>query len=344
MSDLGIIVPTTTNFKLHQRKFLLTYKTHINKELLIEWFSQIYDLKEFGVCHETSEDGYEHTHFLVHTAKQPSVTDANKFDYNDNENIIHPNIKKLLTTTHYNNVFNYLHKQDKNVYTNITADNFDKNVKTQNLIDKIEKCKSWGEVLRHDDIKHDIRWCKSWASDIFNSKPKIMPKCNINYKTLTKWQKNLYIKLKSAPVEREIIWVWSDKSKQGKSTFVKYLQNKLNVFCVKRIKNLDDIGYCYNNESVLIIDLPRSKSKLLENNLKDYFIDNSHIKYNNDNFLSIIETLSDHGSYNCGKYDGKYVIFNCHIVILSNCSNEYVDKYLPNRIYSVEAKLDEPII
>ncbi len=344
MSELGIEIPTTTTFKLKQRKFLLTYKTHIGKELLIEWFSEIYDLREFAVCHEISDEGYQHTHMLCHTIKQPCITDSRKFDFTIENEIIHPNIKKLLTASHYINVFNYMHKQDKNVYTNITNSTLDKNVKTQFLINKIEKCKTWYEVLRDDEIKHEIRWCKSWASEIFNSKCKSMPICNINYKTLTKWQKNLYESLKSKPREREIIWCWSDKSKQGKSTFIKYLQNKMSVFCVKQIKNLDNIGYCYNNESVMIIDLPRGKSKALENNLNDYFLGNDRMTSSHDNLLSILETLSDHGSYNCGKYDGKYVIFNCHLLVMSNCCYRGVDKYLPERITSIEAKLDELVI
>ena len=154
-----------------------------------------------------------------------------------------------------------------------------------------------------------------------------------------KWQKDLYNKLKSTPIEREIIWVWSPSAKQGKSTFIKYLQSKLSVFCAKRIKTLDDIGYSYNNENVLIIDLPMGKSKTLESNLLNYFQADYNTSFN-DNLLSIIETLSDKGSYNCGKYEGKYVIFDCHILVMSNCCPEYVDRYLPERLYSVEAKLE----
>lgn len=333
MSDLGIDIPVTS-FKLHAKKFLLTYKSHINKENLLEYISTIYDLKEFGICHETSEEGYEHTHFLVHTVKQPCITDARKFDYNE----IHPNIKKLLTNTHYSNVFNYLHKQDNNVYTNITDSTLDKNIETQKTIELIEKCNSWGDVLRHPDLCHKIRWCRSWAMDIFYSKPKKPPKCNITYRNLLVWQKDIYNKLKKPPIEREIIWCYSPTAKQGKSTFIKYLQSKMTVFCAKKLRNLDDIGYSYNQENVIVIDLPMGKSKTLESNLQNHFQADYPQSFN-DNLLSIIETLSDKGSYNCGKYEGKYVIFDCHILVMSNCCPEYVDKYLPNRLYSVEAKL-----
>jgi hypothetical protein len=337
MNNFGVEIDTTvTGFKLQARRFFLTYPTHINKEELVEWFSrEFYDLKFFGVAHETGDTGYNHTHFLVNTVKQPNIQNANKFDYQGN----HPNIKKILTEAHWKHCFNYLHKQDTNVYTNIKIEDLDKQTKCNNLIKAIEKCKSWGEVLRHPEIGHEIRWCRQWAKDIFDSKPKSAPKCNIKFGDLFKWQKDLYNQLKNNPEDRQIIWTWGNPS-EGKSTFTKYLENKRSVLNIKHIDTIDSVGFVYNGEDIIVIDLDWTKSKRLEQELMEFYSNSEEhnrtkLSKTYDTLLSVIETLSDHGSYTSPKYEGKHVVFDCHILVMSNCNPENVRKHLPNRLFPI---------
>ena len=333
LDNCGVILETTNSkFKLHNRKFFLTYKSHINKEELIEWFTtHLYDLKFFAVAHETSDDGYEHTHFLAHTNKLPDVADSRKFDYNG----IHPNIRKVTTDKYWSNCFNYVNKQDTSVYTNITIGDLDKNVKTLQLIEKIQQCKTFKDVLRHNEIAYEVGLRLHWVRDIWNTRPMPTPKCSLTYRNMEQWQKDLYNKLKKPPVEREIIWCYSTTSKQGKSTFVKYLCNKFDVFLCNTYK-LNDIGYLYNNQDIIIFDIPFAKSKVLEDKVKNYF---EHNIIFNDTMLSVFETLSNKSQYTSGKYSGKTVVFNSHLLVMSNANPTDISKYLPNRLSVVEAKL-----
>ena len=75
---------------------------------------------------------------------------------------------------------------------------------------------------------------------MFGARTKPAPKCDIKYQHLLKWQKKLYDHFKKPPVDREVIWIYSELPKQGKTTFVKYLQGKMNVLRLNTFK-LNDI-------------------------------------------------------------------------------------------------------
>ncbi len=336
MEQLGFDVDTTApNFNLRTRRFFLTYKSIIDKHEYITWFqNHLYDLNEYGVCHEIGDTGYEHTHILICTKLQPNIKNSNRFDYNG----IHPHIKKINGDFHYNNCFNYLYKFDETPYTNIDPNALGKNGKTQLLITKIQSHNNWRDVMRDEDICHDIRYNLNWAREVFGARTKPAPKCDIKYQHLLKWQKKLYDHFKKPPVDREVVWIYSELPKQGKTTFIKYLQGKMNVLLLNTFK-LNDISYLYNEENIIVFDLSFAKSKKLESNLKNYFEDGITF---NDTILTCCETLSNHPLLTSSKYAGKTSLFNCHICVLSNCPPTYIDKYLPQRLHVVKAHLDKP--
>jgi hypothetical protein len=344
INKYGIGLDTTSSsFQLKQRQFVLTYSAKIPKEELVEWFStNFYDLKHFGVCHETYTEDDEagelryHTHFLLHTTKQPNITDARKFDYIIDGIVYHPNIKKIFTKSHFDNWFHYFHKEDENPYTNITNGDLDKNVKVGELINTILAHTTFAHVLKDENIRYDIRRHLNWAKEVWKSKPPKKVICDIKYQELLFWQRYIYRHLKNEPIMRQIIWIWSDKPEQGKSTLMKYISNKYSVLKLDTFK-LNDIAFIYNNENIVYFDLSWSKSKNLETNLLNYFKDNIPF---NDGMFNTLENLSNQDILTSCKYEGKSSAFSSHIIVCSNCDPRYVSKYLPKRIYPVKATLN----
>ena len=348
----GIALDTTsTNFKLHQRQFALTYANiRINKEDLVEWFStNFYDLKMFGVCWETykqvdeNDDAEEiryHTHFLISCVKQPLITNSRKFDWIDaNNNVYHPNIKKIFTSNHFNSWCSYIFKEDETPYTNIKDSDLDKNLKTSQLRNIIQSKKSWKEVVMDDEICFEIQRHLNWAKMMFVNRPPPKAKCSIKWKDLMPYQKMLYKHCKTEPKERQIIWVYSPVTKQGKSTFIKYLNNKFSILRLNT-SDIEKIAFLYNNEDIVVFDLSWAKSKDIENSLQEYFNDDIPLNRFNSMF-DCLERLSNQDILTSSKYESKTSAFNSHIFVLSNCSPEYVGEYLPNRIYPVIASLSD---
>ena len=148
--------------------------------------------------------------------------------------------------------------------------------------------------------------------------------------------------MKNDPVDREIIWVWSDKPKQGKSVFKQFLQSKLELLCIDYQSNkigMNDIVHLYDCEDVIVFDLPWSKSKSLEKRLETSFEEGGEMLSNT--LLDTLENLSNKGQeFTSVKYMGRKIIINAHIVVFSNANPFHVCKVLPDRLKIVEAKLE----
>jgi len=156
-------------FHLRHRRNLLTYKSHIDKTLLLEFLNNLRPVRYHTICHETADNAhpYEHTHIVFAFYTQPNYTNPRKFDYED----IHPHIKNILDDKHYNNAHNYCFKEDPNVLTNYTDDGTSHSVKVQ--IEKISKKRKLKEVFFDEDTGGIAKERTYWAKTIFHmSRPR----------------------------------------------------------------------------------------------------------------------------------------------------------------------------
>lgn len=145
-TDLTTEVPEA-GFRLQAKKFLLTYKTHIDKGELAHFV----DVKmkctcEVKICHETSEDGYEHTHCAVKCPKKPNITDCRRFDWGEGDDVIHPNIRLPRDAAHWRAIVKYLDKQDDAVYGELPIE-YSSEEKFQEAVEYVKSCETWNQVM-----------------------------------------------------------------------------------------------------------------------------------------------------------------------------------------------------
>jgi len=116
-------IKETSTFNMSARYFMLTYKTHLNKEKYIQWFKdEIWGGKDVAFIRLAHENGkgdeitpYEHTHVLVDLGANRTWKDCGrKFDFCNeiDGEWIHPHINRYKTIKHFRNGRNYIAKED----------------------------------------------------------------------------------------------------------------------------------------------------------------------------------------------------------------------------------------
>lgn len=123
------------------------------------------------------------------------------------------------------------------------------------------------------------------------------------------WQKDVLDKLSKPPVKRQIIWIWSEESETGKSTFGDYLKSQFRVLCGSH--ELKRTLYQYDSENIIYFDLARSDPCDAE-------------------MLRQLEELSNHTVLSSTMYQGGQKWINSHIVVSTN--RKPPCHKLPNRI------------
>ena len=112
---------SSKTFRIKTQRLLLTYKTHLDKELFIAHFERklreslkipigdnVYEICRLGHENGDPNEPYEHTHVVMILNKCLETTNARYFDYND----IHPNIKAISRKTEVPIVLKYIAKED----------------------------------------------------------------------------------------------------------------------------------------------------------------------------------------------------------------------------------------
>lgn len=199
-------------FRLLNTRIHLTYEGHIEPPAYIAWIRDKFrkrELVQFSVVQEVGETGYEHTHVLLKFDKKIDIKNCRAFDYD----LTHPNIKKVLNNTHWNNVVAY-HCKQGTPYSNIGA--------TKSVRDEIEEIWTYDTVS--DAILNACKSIKEVGGTIaaFNCKP-------IDYGKepddiiLRPWQKKQMEIMEEKPHPDMIDWIWDPYGLAGKSFFSKYM-------------------------------------------------------------------------------------------------------------------------
>jgi len=130
---------------------------------------------------------------------------------------------------------------------------------------------------------------------------------------LCAWQKEVKELLSGPIVHRRIIWIWSDKSKTGKTLFMQHIASIYkNKYLITDDLDKKNVLYAYNGHHIIHIALPRDVSIAQLNFLK-----------------GTIELLSDGGLHMSSKYEARNKLVSAHIVVTSNQPPDV--KSLPHR-------------
>lgn len=340
LTDCGVDCIINDKFRISNKRLFLTYPAQHPKRELFEWFiTNVGELKWYKISHESykNENELGHTHFLLEFTNKPDIKNVRFFDYMDT----HPNIKRVSSTFHFGNSIKYLDKEDEAPFTNIKINDFDVNEALTELYDKIQSHNYWRNVINDSTIRKQVSNKMNWCKEVWVARPKQKVKAKLKYQDLVPYQKDLYNHLKNGPVDREIIWCWSDKPKQGKSVFKQFLQSKLELLCIDYQSSkigMNDIVHLYDEEDVIVFDLPWNKSKSLEKRLETAFLEGGEMLSNT--LLDTLENLSNKGQeFTSVKYMGRKIVINAHIVVFSNANPFHICKVLPDRLKIIEAKL-----
>lgn len=238
---------TEKTFRLTAKRVMLTYKTHIPKDIL-EDFLKLKRACDFIRCaHETGDTShdYPHTHVVIEFHTPPNFKDCRVFDFDD----IHPNIEIAKNLTHFKRMKKYIAKED--------PENDDlKDEDDRTFAEKIWSFDTVQEMLK--SIGPD---CVTAALQIWANKPlPEMPKREVEWR---EWQNEVFALL-SRPVGRQIFWICDTKGNSGKSFLAEWLEDNAGALLLTQmggardsatiVKGALDRGW---DGSLTVIDLPR---------------------------------------------------------------------------------------
>lgn len=290
--------PDPKNFRLQNHRYIITYRTHIDKIDLIAHIETVAKIKKekmkfIRVAHESGHNDpivpYEHTHVLVDFGKVFSSKDQHIFDYKD----IHPNIKFTVTKRHWEIQKRYIAKEDPQNEDLLEDASMVMGVANSlSLKDAyVNYVRKFGDVMGVKTIYESL------SSDIEREPPNIQ---------LREWQEEI-IKRFNQPVDRSVVWITDIKGGCGKSTFLDWME----LSYPDKVCGLVQLGGTQNSATIIknhidkypkteiiIIDLPRDAQKR--------------------NIYDSIESFKN-GKMNTTKYSGKTFRFNkCHVCVLAN--------------------------
>jgi len=290
-------------FRLNNRRIMLTYTSHLPKEEFTEWLGRQckpYIIKEIYIAHETGEDvknPYDHTHVCLDFGKPFQTRRCRKFDYTE----IHPHIRKILTALHWKNAVRYMAKEDVSClelekYKGEVADKFD--------VELLWQCKSLHEAMVmfcNDERKAagiKLLWeMRDIAEPEFRSAP---------LDVLLPWQQHVWNVCLGKPDDREIFFVVNEEAGCGKSLFLAHLHDHfpktVGVVSMGRPQDMGDVLYDQLDRGkvdVIVVDCPMG-----------HFFERQH--------LSTLESFKD-GRWSKTKHKGRLVrMARPHIIVFTN--------------------------
>lgn len=266
-------------FRINACRFLLTYKTHINKDELVLFFNKLCKTKkgenkpevkfcrsghEFGKNHESDKEDYEHTHTCIEFTKHFVSQDPEIFNFTTKDKeVIHPHMKYCgkVENKKWNDMKRYISKED--------PENADLLTETLPLVDRVFAC----------DTKYDVAKLCNRPGDIIgllaihalkpneDKKNLIYHELGGNKFNLYQWQYEILDEMKDmSGNSRKVTWIYDPMGNSGKSTFAKDLQSNGIAYRVEGTGNGYEncaylLGNAYKNKAWngknIIFDFPR---------------------------------------------------------------------------------------
>ncbi len=296
----------TSGFRIQNKRFLLTYKTHLNKMEFIEHFEEKYKKWKpifVDLCHENGNQDveYEHSHVLVKFEKMAQSTNCRIFDYNE----IHPNIKKVCSNKHWENLLDYCGKEDPEWEHKSPPNLADTVWKSESLQDALKNnVKNAGEALGIK-VLYEARRCDLEIDSIDPNYP---------------WQLELLEILEEKPDNRKVYWIYDPVGGTGKTQMSKYL-----------MMNEPDKYHVLQNPPGGMRDAMTIINNALNTGWKAHAMIVNFTREKMENkFYGVLETIKD-GIGTSVKYQGRTMVWPCpHLVIFANFLPD-VDKMSADR-------------
>lgn len=131
----------------------------------------------------------------------------------------------------------------------------------------------------------------------------------------------------SAPLNRRVVWIWSDSSQRNKTTFMNYIQS-LDAHSVIPISGLPDEKYIFSmvtrDTRIIWFDCPREVSQAQRERL-----------------IHLVEQCSNHGFKTVCHYQARQVLVKCHVVVTANWDPMTIQ--LPKRLLHVNVENDPAV-
>lgn len=290
-------------FRFANQYALFTYKYHIDKLLVEEFFKNICNSARVRSAHETGDEqcNYNHTHVVVDFGKAYQTRVARKFDIpwvDGSLNIevdIHPHIRTLRSRSAHTDALRYIAKEDPE-----NADLL--NVQEVTLAERVWDNASVQEALKGCNNMNQVMGTIA----LFNLKKLPVPKMQMEYPH--QWQKNLCEALENEdPDKREVYWFYDSTGNTGKSEFCRkfFLDHPKDTVILTQFGGQKDTATIFQQllkngktPRYVLCDLPRS--------MEDKQI------------YEPIEAVKN-GMLTAIKYEGGFTIFDQpHVVIFAN--------------------------
>lgn len=280
-------------FSFANRRIFLTYKSHIDKGLIREFFTGgRLKAVEVEIAHETGDEHhpYDHTHVYVDFGRRYQTTIARKFDIEG----IHPHIKLVKYEKHRDNIYKYLTKEDPS--------NEHLRRRFMTMAEKVWRCKNKREVAMMADKPHEVAGLLTMY-DLRDDSEYFGEFDDIEF---IEWQHYLEEELKLPVDDRQIIWYVDLIGGCGKTFYCKYRRAVHRDVVISGNKDVGNVAHLIKraiddgswNKKIVFFDFSRSIRKSI-----DY------------------DTIEDvkNGMLTSTKYNGGFIsIKSPHVVIFSN--------------------------
>jgi len=341
--DVVEACPKGGKFRIQNQRFFLTYKTHIPKESIVEFFQEK-NAKETNVAHEvaSSETDYEHSHVFVDFGKSYQSRNARVFDFNG----IHPNIKLIKTAKHLERIWAYLCKEDHD------NDHLLARITTQTLVDVVWSKETVNDVLRMAKKPNDVSGLVAlWGFKKHEKKRSLELK--------HQWQFDLEAKLLEPITNdndyRKIIWYLDVVGNTGKTLFSSYMKQKHgaagwssfggNKNAGHLVKGSLDAGW---NGKIAIIDLSREVDKYDQHiygpleNIRNGEITNTKymtcdLSWDSGHIVCFANWLPDFSEMSLDRWDLRELTKNGHDVIATSIPTHKALEM--SRLYHIRASI-----
>jgi len=234
----------TKKFRISSTRFMLTYKTHVDKKKLIDYLNGMYETSFIRAAHESADEGhpYEHTHVLIEWKILHNVKDSRWADYEG----IHPNLTPSKCKKHFNTQKQYIAKED--------PENKDL-LYQKSFAEEVWECKNIQEALTKASAGQITATVVCWNQRPIKNTPTPEP-------TWRPWQEKLLKRLEEKP-DRRIPWIFDEKGNSGK-TFLAREMIKRGAMLITQMGGARDCATIVHNSlrdgwdgKLCIIDLPR---------------------------------------------------------------------------------------
>lgn len=288
-------------FYVQNQRFLLTYKTHLDKKAHFAFLEGVNGGKHLHECycaHEkaSSKTNYAHTHTYVDFGRQIKSTSSRKFDFQG----IHPNIKFVVTKKR-DRLYRYISKEDPEL-----ADLAARHPSVgPGIVSMIASKKTIQEAIGLVQNVNDVFGIERLYALTREPEPLMCAQFEPHG-----WQIPLLRKLEWSADLRSIDNYWEPDGRCGKTTLIKYLV----ATHPDRFYAISDPGPA-RDTSTVIVSAQKAGWKghcMLINLTRDY-AEREHI-------YKFLETLKD-GLVTSQKYESATMVFdNPHVIVFSNAA------------------------